>query len=91
VSSTWSVGTYGIGWSLTGIVLAWAATKGNAELAKKCLKRINWGVKDYDVDAQYRLLEMAIDHELEEAAINHKSTKWYSIFSGVDGVSRLID
>ncbi|RSH83832.1 hypothetical protein EHS25_005447 [Saitozyma podzolica] len=70
-------------------LVAWAATKGNAELAKKCLKRINWGVKDYDVDAQYRLLEMAIDHELEEAAINHKSTKWYSIFSGVDGFRTL--
>ena len=81
-------------WSQIGLMLliylfvpetpAWCATHGYEERAKKSLRRLHCEIKDYDVDYQYRLLAMTVEHELEVARAS-KTEKWYSIFKGVDG------
>lgn len=81
-------------WSQIGLMLiiylivpetpAWAASKGKEERAKKSLKWLYRGVKDYDLDHQYRLLAIAVEHEAEQAAAT-KQEHWYAIFKGTDG------
>ena len=81
-------------WSQIGLMLliylaipetpAWCVTRGHEERAKKALRRLHWEIKDYDIERQYRLLVLAVDHELEVARASN-SEKWYSIFKGTDG------
>lgn len=53
------------------------------------LAKFNQGVENYDVDYQYQILIKVVEHEQEVAAIQ-KREKWYNIFRGVNGVSRLL-
>ncbi|KAH6689842.1 sugar transporter [Plectosphaerella plurivora] len=63
---------------------AWCVTRGYEERAKKSLRQLHWEIKDYDLEHQYRLLVMAVDHEMEVARAS-KNEKWWSIFKGTDG------
>lgn len=63
---------------------AWAASRGKAEKAKKSLQWLHREVPGYDVEHQYRLLAMAVEHEKELAAAS-RNEHWYAIFKGVDG------
>ncbi|KAI9166336.1 MFS transporter fmqE [Paramyrothecium foliicola] len=86
-------------WSQIGLMLlififvpespAWAASKGLEERAKKSLHRLHWEVEGYNVDHQYRLLVLNIEHENKVAA-QHSREKWYAIFFGRDGLRTLI-
>lgn len=81
-------------WSQIGLMLiiylivpetpAWAASRGKEERAKKSLRWLYRGVKDYDVDHQYRLIAIAVEHEAEQAAATRQE-HWYAIFKGTDG------
>ncbi|KAI9147043.1 MFS transporter fmqE [Paramyrothecium foliicola] len=81
-------------WSQIGLMLiiylivpetpAWCVTRGYEERAKKSLRRLHWELKDYDLEHQYQLLVMAVNHEIEVARASN-SEKWYSIFKGTDG------
>ncbi|KAH8172225.1 sugar transporter domain-containing protein [Sarocladium implicatum] len=81
-------------WSQIGLMLiiylvvpetpAWCVTRGHEERAKKALRRLHWEIPDYDVDRQYDLLLIAVNHEIEVARASNKE-KWYSIFRGTDG------
>ncbi|KAF5241036.1 hypothetical protein FANTH_9253 [Fusarium anthophilum] len=81
-------------WSQIGLMLiiylivpetpAWCATRGYSDRAKKSLRRLHWEINDYDVDYQYELLSMAVNHEIEVAREANKE-KWYNIFRGTDG------
>ncbi|KAL7916798.1 sugar transporter [Trichoderma velutinum] len=68
---------------------AWCVTKGKYELAKKSLRRLHWDVTDYDVEHQFNLLVLNVEHEIEYAKAQ-KSEAWYSIFKGVDGRRTLV-
>ncbi|KAH7176836.1 general substrate transporter [Dactylonectria macrodidyma] len=68
---------------------SWCVTRGYEERAKKELRKLNYGVKDYDLEYQYRILAMAIEHE-KAIAEEQKREHWYSIFRGVDGFRTLI-
>ncbi|UPK93075.1 hypothetical protein LCI18_004010 [Fusarium solani-melongenae] len=68
---------------------AWCVSRGKHEQAKRSLRILNHGVKDYDVDQQFQLLSMAIDHERTVAA-DQRREKWYAIFQGTDGLRTLI-
>ncbi|KAJ6027072.1 general substrate transporter [Penicillium canescens] len=63
---------------------AWLATVGQEEKAKKVLKWLHRGVEDYDVDHQYHLLELAIEHE-RSVATEQRKESWLAIFRGTDG------
>jgi MFS family permease len=49
---------------------AWCVTKGKYERAKKALRTLYWDVKDYDIEHQFQLLVIAVDHEVEVAKMN---------------------
>ncbi|KAJ4243680.1 hypothetical protein NW757_011107 [Fusarium falciforme] len=68
---------------------AWCASRGKAERAKKGLQFIYKGVKDFDVEHQYNLLVLTVDHERTVAA-EQRSEKWYAIFKGNNGLRTLI-
>jgi MFS family permease len=63
---------------------AWCVTRGKYEQAKKSLRFLHMDVKDYDLERQFNLLVLAVEHEVEVAKAL-KSEKWWSIFKGVDG------
>jgi MFS family permease len=67
----------------------WCVNKGKYDQAKRVLHRLNYGVKDYDVDRQLQLLILSIDHERTVAA-EQRSEKWYAIFKGTDGLRTVI-
>ncbi|KEY71303.1 hypothetical protein S7711_05895 [Stachybotrys chartarum IBT 7711] len=81
-------------WSQIGLMLviyllvpetpAWCVTHGYEERAKKSLRKLHWEIKDYDVEHQYQVLVMVVNHEYEVARAAHNE-KWYSIFKGTDG------
>ncbi|KAL2831035.1 general substrate transporter [Aspergillus pseudoustus] len=86
-------------WSQIGLMLiiylfvpespAWCATKGRETQAKKILRTLYKGVTDFDVDHQYQLLVMNIEHE-RELAVQQRTEKWYAIFKGTDGLRTVV-
>jgi hypothetical protein len=68
---------------------AWCASQGKDVRAKKELLRINYGVKDYDVEQQFKLLVMTVEHERSVAA-EQRREKWYAIFRGTDGFRTIV-
>ncbi|KFA68735.1 hypothetical protein S40285_08868, partial [Stachybotrys chlorohalonatus IBT 40285] len=62
-------------WSQIGLMLiiyllvpetpAWCVTHGFEERAKKSLRKLHWEIKNYDVEHQYQVLVMAVNHEYE--------------------------
>jgi MFS family permease len=86
-------------WGLIGLMIviyilipespAWCASRGKVDEAKKALKVLSLGVADYDVDHQYNLLVINIEHERKVAAEQHQE-KWYAIFKGRDGFRTLV-
>ncbi|KAK0103684.1 hypothetical protein ONS95_005694 [Cadophora gregata] len=63
---------------------AWCASVGKEEKAKKYLKLIHRDVKDYDVEYQYQVMALNIEHERAIAA-EQRNESWVAIFKGVDG------
>ncbi|KAH7136976.1 general substrate transporter [Dactylonectria estremocensis] len=63
---------------------AWCASVGKEEKAKKWLKLIHRDVKGYDVNYQYQVLALNIEHERAVAA-EQRNEHWTAIFKGVDG------
>ncbi|KAM0421157.1 hypothetical protein ACHAPT_011049 [Fusarium lateritium] len=86
-------------WSQIGLMIiiyvfvpespAWCASKGKEAQAKKNLHRLNWDVEDYDVDHQYNLLLINVEHE-QAIAAEQSREKWYNIFRGRDGLRTVI-
>ncbi|PVH76576.1 general substrate transporter [Cadophora sp. DSE1049] len=86
-------------WGMIGLMIiiyvlipespAWCADRGKPEAAKKALLQLNRGVKDYDVEYQYNLLVINIEHERAVAAEQRKEN-WYAIFKGRDGFRTVV-
>lgn len=68
---------------------SWCATRGDSERAKKELLKLNRGVKGYDLEQQYQLLALTVEHEKQVAA-EQKMEHWYAIFRGTDGLRTAI-
>ncbi|KAJ5389244.1 putative maltose permease (MalP) [Penicillium cataractarum] len=68
---------------------AWCATRGDGERAKRELLKLNRGVKDYNLEQQYELLVLTVEHE-KQVAEEQKSQHWYAIFRGTDGLRTAI-
>ncbi len=69
---------------------AWCVTRGKYESAKKSLRLLHQDVKDYNLEQQFRLLVLAIEHEVELAKSQQRSRRAYSIFGGVDGTRTMV-
>ncbi|KAH7129952.1 general substrate transporter [Dactylonectria estremocensis] len=86
-------------WSQIGLMIiiylfvpespAWCVSQGKEKLAKKMLRRLHWEIKDYDVDHQYNLLLINVEHERLVAEEQNRE-KWYAIFKGQDGLRTII-
>ena len=68
---------------------AWCVSRGRKEQAKRILSFLNRDVKDYDVDKQYQVLSLTVEHERFVAA-EQRQEKWYSIFKGTNGFRTII-
>lgn len=66
---------------------AWCAQRNKHDMGKKMLARFNRNVPGYDIDYQYQILVKVVEHE-QAVAAEQRREKWYSIFRGVNGVSR---
>ncbi|RKK76957.1 hypothetical protein BFJ71_g16841 [Fusarium oxysporum] len=81
-------------WSQAGVMLiiylfvpespVWCVNRGKTEEAKKALRFIHKGTKDFDIDHAYNLLFINIEHEKQLAA-EQRSERWWAIFKGIDG------
>ncbi|VUC26714.1 unnamed protein product [Clonostachys rosea] len=86
-------------WAQVGLMLiiyiflpespAWCGTKGDTERGKKALRRTHSGVDGYDVDYQYQILCLAVEHEKAIAAEQHRES-WTAIFKGVNGFRTVV-
>ncbi|KAL2851029.1 general substrate transporter [Aspergillus pseudoustus] len=63
---------------------SWYASKGREADSKKTLKWLYGRAEIYDVDHQYNLLTMLLEHE-RALAIEQNREHWYAIFQGTNG------
>lgn len=63
---------------------AWCASVGKEEKAKKWLRFIHRDVEGYDVEYQYQVLALNLEHE-RQIAIEQRKENWWAIFRGTDG------
>ncbi|SPJ78670.1 probable maltose permease (MalP) [Fusarium torulosum] len=63
---------------------SWCVTAGKEERAKKSIRFLYRGVKDFDVDRHYELLALNVEHEKALAA-EQRNESWLAIFKGIDG------
>ncbi|GLI81963.1 hypothetical protein PoHVEF18_010361 [Penicillium ochrochloron] len=68
---------------------AWCVNAGKHDQAKKHLLKLNRGVPNYDLERQFQVLVMAVEHEREVAA-EQRREKWYAIFQGTNGLRTVI-
>ncbi|CAG7915558.1 unnamed protein product [Penicillium olsonii] len=68
---------------------AWCVNAGKVDRAKRELLKLNRGVPDYDLERQYQILAMAIEHENAVAA-EQRQEHWYGIFQGTNGLRTVI-
>lgn len=66
-----------------------AVKRGNKTLARKCLRRINRGVINFDETRAYLALQVNLAHEKAEAERVGR-VKWYAIFQGRNGWRTLV-
>jgi hypothetical protein len=86
-------------WAQIGIMLivylcipespAWCVSAGKMERAKKELLKLNRGVKNYNVEQQFQILSLAVEHE-RAVATEQRRENWYAIFRGTDGLRTVI-
>ncbi|EAT78272.2 hypothetical protein SNOG_14401 [Parastagonospora nodorum SN15] len=67
---------------------SWCVSVGNSTRAKRELKKLNRGVKDFNLEQNYQALVLVAEHE-KAVAIEQKRENWYAIFQGVNGVRTL--
>ncbi|KAM0425875.1 hypothetical protein ACHAPT_008813 [Fusarium lateritium] len=67
----------------------WCVTRGLEERAKRILRSLHGDVPDYDVDYQYNLIAIMIEHE-RSVAVEQRNERWYAIFRGTDGLRTII-
>jgi MFS family permease len=68
---------------------SWYILRGKGELAKKSLRLIYWHVDGVDIDHQYNLLSININHE-REVAEKQQGESWYEIFRGTNRIRTII-
>lgn len=55
----------------------------------KILRRLNGKVEGYDVEEEYAILRLTVEHE-QKVANENKQNKFIAVVQGVDGVRRVI-
>ncbi|KAH3957097.1 hypothetical protein HBH70_187800 [Parastagonospora nodorum] len=58
---------------------SWCVSVGNSARAKRELKKLNRGVKDFNLEQNYQALVLVAEHE-KAVAIEQKRENWYAIF-----------
>ena len=67
----------------------WCVNVGKYERAKKQLRTLYRGVNDYNLEQQFQVIVLSVEHE-KAVAVEQRREKWYNIFRGTDGVRTLI-
>ena len=67
----------------------WCVERGQFDRAEKELRRLNYGVADYNAAQQLQVLSLAVDHE-RAVAEELRQTHWYAIFQGTNGLRTVI-
>ncbi|KAJ5635166.1 uncharacterized protein N7484_008479 [Penicillium longicatenatum] len=68
---------------------AWCVNAGKDDRAKKELLKLNGRVPNYDLERQFQVLALAVEHE-RAVAVEQRREKWYGIFQGVNGLRTVI-
>lgn len=68
---------------------AWCVNAGKDDRAKKELLKLNRGVPNFDLERQFQVLALAVEHE-RAVAVEQRREKWYGIFQGVNGLRTVI-
>lgn len=94
----WLVPIY-IQWAQVGIMILiyvflpesppWCVERGDLDRARKALRQLNYGVKNYNLEQQLQGLILAAEHE-KVVAIEQKREHWHAIFRGTDGLRTII-
>lgn len=63
---------------------SWCATVGKEERAKKNIRFIYYGAKNFNVEHHYQLLALTVEHE-KALAVEQRNESWFAIFKGTDG------
>ncbi|KAI9035741.1 putative MFS alpha-glucoside transporter [Aspergillus affinis] len=63
----------------------WCVNVGKYERAKKQLRTLYRGVTDYNLEQQFQVIVLSVEHE-KAVAVEQRREKWYSIFRGTDGL-----
>ncbi|EEU33411.1 uncharacterized protein NECHADRAFT_56685 [Fusarium vanettenii 77-13-4] len=97
-SSNWLTPVYSQ-WGHIGLMLiiyllipespAWCVARGQVDRAKKMLRLIYRDAKDFDIEHQYNLIVLNLEHERAVAA-EQRREHWYAIFKGTDGLRTVI-
>ncbi|RSL50195.1 hypothetical protein CEP54_012051 [Fusarium duplospermum] len=97
-STNWLTPVY-TQWAQIGLMLiifvvipespSWYASVNKVEQRKKSLGIIYRGVEDFDIDHQYRLLEINIEHE-RAVTQTGEVAKWWEVFRGTDRLRTII-
>ncbi|KAF5004462.1 hypothetical protein FDECE_9042 [Fusarium decemcellulare] len=67
----------------------WCAARGLEEKSKRIFGMLHRNIDGYDVDHQYNLVIMTVEHERAVAA-EQRREHWWSIFRGTDGLRTVV-
>ncbi|KAH8422418.1 putative MFS alpha-glucoside transporter [Aspergillus melleus] len=67
----------------------WCVNVGKYERAKRQLRTLYRGVNDYNLEQQFQVIVLSVEHE-KAVAVEQRREKWYNIFRGTDGVRTVI-
>ncbi|RSM14737.1 hypothetical protein BHE90_014669 [Fusarium euwallaceae] len=97
-STNWLTPVY-TQWAQIGLMLiifivipespSWYASVNKTEQGKKSLGIIYGGIKDFDINRQYHLLEINIEHE-RAVTQTGEVAKWWEVFRGTDRLRTII-
>ncbi|PLB46494.1 general substrate transporter, partial [Aspergillus steynii IBT 23096] len=68
---------------------AWCVNAGKHDRAKKQLRTLYRRVDGFNIEQQFQVLVLAVEHE-RAIAVEQRREKWYSIFRGTDGLRTVI-
>lgn len=77
-----------IAWAFLPESARWYCMRGRESEAKKILQNMNGKVQGYDVDEEYRKMEVEVEHSRSSASL-YRGGSYLEVFRGTNRVSQL--